>query len=310
MMYYFIVNESSGRGAARKAWLEMKREMSAAGVPFAAWTTHCAGDATALARAASVLPEKEVKVIVVGGDGTINEVINGITDFERVALGIVPMGSGNDFVRGVGLARSPREAMKIIYHAKTCRLIDVGEVRVDGHAPRRFGISAGVGLDARVCYEVEGSRHKTWLNRFGLGNFSYGLQTLSVVANMKRASGDVRFVTPSGIESCRVEEMLFLSAMNCPREGGGVPIAPTAQVNDGLFTACMVDGLSRHEAFMCLPLVAVGKHTRVPGVTYLNASHIEMSLDTPLIVHADGEVLGCGHDIVFDIKPKALRLLA
>lgn len=309
-MYYFIVNESSGRGSARRAWLEMKREMSAAGVPFAAWTTRCKGDATALARAASALPEKEVKLIVVGGDGTINEVLNGIGDFERVSLGIVPMGSGNDFVRGVGLPRTPRAAMNAIYHAKTRRLIDLGEVRVDGHAPRRFGISAGVGLDARVCDEVDGSMHKTWLNHFGLGHLSYSLQTLSVVANMKGASGTVRFVTPFGIETCEVEELLFLSAMNCPREGGGVPVAPTARVNDGLFTACMVSGLSRREVYPRLPLLLLGKHTHLQGVTYLNASRIEMALELPLTVHADGEVLGGGREIVFDIKPKALRLMA
>ena len=83
-----------------------------------------------MARAASALPEKEVKLIVVGGDGTINEVLNGIGDFERVSLGIVPMGSGNDFVRGVGLPRTPRAAMNAIYHAKTRRLIDLGEVRM------------------------------------------------------------------------------------------------------------------------------------------------------------------------------------
>lgn len=309
-MYYFIVNESSGRGSARRAWLEMKREMSAAGVPFAAWTTRCKGDATALARAASALPEKEVKLIVVGGDGTINEVLNGIGDFERVSLGIVPMGSGNDFVRGVGLPRTPRAAMNAIYHAKTRRLIDLGEVRVDGHAPRRFGISAGVGLDARVCDEVDGSMHKTWLNHFGLGHLSYSLQSLSVVANMKGASGTVRFVTPFGIETCEVEELLFLSAMNCPREGGGVPVAPTARVNDGLFTACMVSGLSRREVYPRLPLLLLGKHTHLQGVTYLNASRIEMALELPLTVHADGEVLGGGREIVFDIKPKALRLMA
>lgn len=309
-MYYFIVNESSGRGAARKSWLEMKREMSVAGVPFAAWTTRGKGDATALARAASALSEKEVKLVVVGGDGTINEVLNGITDFERVALGIVPMGSGNDFVRGVGLPLSPREAMQAIFHAKTRRLIDIGEMRVDEHAPRRFGISAGIGLDARVCDEVDGSLHKTWLNRFGLGHLSYSLQTLSVVANMKGASGEVRFITPFGVEVCQVQDLLFLSAMNCSREGGGVPIAPTAQANDGLFTACMVSGLSRREVFPRLPLLLLGKHTHLHGVTYLNASRIEISLDTPLTVHADGEVPGGGRDIIFEIKPKALRLLA
>ena len=87
-------------------------------------------------------------------------------------------------------------------------------------------------------------------------------------------------------------------------------MAPTARVNDGLFTACMVSGLSRREVYPRLPLLLLGKHTHLHGVTYLNASRIEMALELPLTVHADGEVLGGGREIVFDIKPKALRLMA
>lgn len=308
-MYYFIVNESSGRGYARKAWLEIKREMATAGVPFLAWTTRCPGDATALARAASALPGKEIKLIVVGGDGTVNEVLNGIADFKRVSLGIVPMGSGNDFGRGLGLPRHPRQAMEVIHHAKVSRRIDIGQVRVDGHAPRRFGISAGVGLDARVCYEVDHSRHKTWLNHFGLGQFSYSLQTLSVVSSMQGAGGRVRFHTATGVKEHCFEKLLFMAAMNCPWEGGGVPVAPTAQVSDGYFTACMVSDLNRRQTFPKLPLLLFGRHTHLQGVDYLEAQRIEVSLDTPLMVHADGEVLGAGHEIQFEILPKALRLL-
>ncbi len=308
-MYYFIVNEASGRGFARKAWQEMKRDMSRADVPFAAWTTRGAGDATALARAASALPGEEIKLIVVGGDGTINEVLNGITDFDRVALGVIPMGSGNDFARGLRLPRHPRQAMARIHHSTGNRRIDLGRVQIDGHAPRLFGISSGVGLDARVCYEVDHSQEKTLLNHLGLGSLAYGIKTLSVVATMDAAAGTVRFYSGKGMRECDFERLLFLSTMNFPWEGGGVPIAPTASGEDGAFTVCMASGYERVQAFTKLPLLALGRHRHLAGVEYLNARRVELDLEAPLMVHADGEVPGAGRHIVFDILPKKLRIL-
>ena len=105
MMIYFIVNNTARTGKSRAIWLEMKELLENRSIEYKAYQTKYAGHATELARKISSLPEDRIYLITVGGDGTLNEVINGISDFSRIVLGILPIGSGNDFARGMGISR-------------------------------------------------------------------------------------------------------------------------------------------------------------------------------------------------------------
>ena len=97
--------------------------------------------------------------------------------------------------------------------------------------------------------------------------------------------------------------------MNFPWEGGGVPIAPGASAEDGYFSVCLAQDLSRRQVLAKLPRLALGKHIHTAGVTLLPASRVSVQLDTPQYVHADGEVAGKSRHVVFEVLPKALRVL-
>lgn len=308
-MITFIVNEASGRGRGGKIWRALRREMLEQELPFRAWCTRSPGEATALAQLACQDAQELQKLVVVGGDGTVNEVLNGISDFAQIALGVVPIGSGNDFVRGLGLPRDPRAALERVFAASGDARIDLGQVCVDGQAPRRFGISAGIGMDAWVCAQVDASRAKAGLNRFGLGSFSYGLMTLSAAWNLETANGNVTFTTPYGRHRQDLSNLIFLACMNFPWEGGGVPIAPEASAVDGCFSVCFAENLERSQVFAKLPLLALGRHPHTEGVTLLKASRVEVQLEMPLYVHADGEVPGRVRRVTFDVLPQKLRVL-
>lgn len=308
-MITFIVNEASGRGRGGKIWRALRREMLEQELTFRAWCTRSPGEATALAQLACQDAQELQKLVVVGGDGTVNEVLNGISDFAQIALGVVPIGSGNDFVRGLGLPRDPRAALERVFAASGDARIDLGQVRIDGQAPRRFGISAGIGMDARVCAQVDASRAKAGLNRFGLGSFSYGLMTLSAAWNLETANGNVTFTTPYGRHRQDLSNLIFLACMNFPWEGGGVPIAPEASAVDGCFSVCFAENLGRSQVFAKLPLLALGRHPHTEGVTLLKASRVEVQLEMPLYVHADGEVPGRVRRVTFDVLPQKLRVL-
>lgn len=308
-MITFIVNEASGRGRGGKIWRALRREMLEQELPFRAWCTRSPGEATALAQLACQDAQELQKLVVVGGDGTVNEVLNGISDFAQIALGVVPIGSGNDFVRGLGLPRDPRAALERVFAASGDARIDLGQVCVDGQAPRCFGISAGIGMDAWVCAQVDASRAKAGLNRFGLGSLSYGLMTLSAAWNLETARGSVQLTTPQGVLTRDLRALIFLACMNFPWEGGGVPIAPGADAADGCFSVCLADDLSRAQVFRKLPLLALGRHTHTEGVSLVSATRVEVQLDTPLFVHADGEVPGRARSAVFDVLPQKLRVL-
>ena len=308
-MITFIVNEASGRGRGGKIWRALRREMLEQELPFRAWCTRSPGEATALAQLACQDAQELQKLVVVGGDGTVNEVLNGISDFAQIALGVVPIGSGNDFVRGLGLPRDPRAALERVFAASGDARIDLGQVCVDGQAPRHFGISAGIGMDAWVCAQVDASRAKAGLNRFGLGSFSYGLMTLSAAWNLETANGNVTFTTPYGRHRQDLSNLIFLACMNFPWEGGGVPIAPEASAVDGCFSVCFAENLERSQVFAKLPLLALGRHPHTEGVTLLKASRVEVQLEMPLYVHADGEVPGRVRRVTFDVLPQKLRVL-
>ena len=308
-MITFIVNEASGRGRGGKIWRALRREMLEQELPFRAWCTRSPGEATALAQLTCQDAQELQKLVVVGGDGTVNEVLNGISDFAQIALGVVPIGSGNDFVRGLGLPRDPRAALERVFAASGDARIDLGQVRIDGQAPRRFGISAGIGMDAWVCAQVDASRAKAGLNRFGLGSLSYGLMTLSAAWNLETANGNVTFTTPYGRHRQDLSNLIFLACMNFPWEGGGVPIAPEASAVDGCFSVCFAENLGRSQVFAKLPLLALGRHPHTEGVTLLKASRVEVQLEMPLYVHADGEVPGRVRRVTFDVLPQKLRVL-
>lgn len=305
----FIVNEASGRGRAGKIWQRMRRALLDMGIPFQDWRTHQPGEATALAALASQQPGETVRLVVVGGDGTINEVLNGITDFSRIALGVVPIGSGNDFARGLRLPRDPAQALERALSADGSVRIDLGQVMTDGHAPRRFGISAGVGMDAWICAEVDASLAKSGLNHCGLGNLTYGFMTLSAACHLQTACGQARFMTPQGVYTRSLCDLIFMACMNFPWEGGGVPVAPGADARDGCFSVCLAESLSRPQVFAKLPRLALGRHVHTNGVTLLNASRIDVQLDAPLYVHADGEVPGRVRRATFEVLPQTLRVL-
>ena len=258
-MITFIVNEASGRGRGGKIWRVLRREMLEQELPFRAWCTRSPGEATALAQLACQDAQELQKLVVVGGDGTVNEVLNGISDFAQIALGVVPIGSGNDFVRGLGLPRDPRAALERVFAASGDARIDLGQVCVDGQAPRRCG--------------------------------------------------SVQLTTPQGVLTRDLRALIFLACMNFPWEGGGVPIAPVADAADGCFSVCLADDLSRAQVFRKLPLLALGRHTHTEGVSLVPATRVEVQLDTPLFVHADGEVPGRARSAVFDVLPQKLRVL-
>ena len=151
--------------------------------PYSIWRTEYVGHATKLAKEISKLDEKEIKLVVVGGDGTINEVVNGIADFGKIRFGIIPTGSGNDCARGLGISGKPEELLLRILESNGNQSIDLGKVswkENDRINSRVFMISSGVGMDALVCKKAMTSRIKKVLNRIVFIG-ALGLMVVSVV---------------------------------------------------------------------------------------------------------------------------------
>ena len=175
VMYYFIINPASQSDRGYKIWKKIEQRLVRDGVEYQAYLTEYAGQATEYARKLTSHCKEARVIVVVGGDGTMNEVVDGIVSCDMVTLGYIPVGTGSDLARGLRLSRRPMRGLRRIFKARRIRQIDYGVIAYgdDVLRHRRFIVSAGIGLDAEVCQHMQRSAIKNICNRIHLRRLSY-----------------------------------------------------------------------------------------------------------------------------------------
>ena len=309
-MLYFIVNEKSKSGNAKQIWMDIEEVLKVRNVSYQAFVSEYRGHAGKLAAEICAMDDDDICLVAVGGDGTANEVINGITDFEKVRFGVVPTGSGNDLARGLSLSKDPKNGVIHILNAmKKTRedtwCMDLGEVSF-GEEKRLFAISAGIGLDALVCKKALKSKIKDFLNKIRLGKLTYLVLTVQSLFTMQTADAELIFDQEEGLQK---RGMIFTAAMNFKAEGGGVPMAPAASARDGKLSFCEAAGIPKWRTFLCLPFLVAAKHTSIKGFSVTDAKECTIRLNRPMVVHADGEYCGEVAKVHFRCLPGKLRVL-
>lgn len=288
----FIVNPTAGHGRALKTWKRIEplaAQLGEYGVKFTERPRH----GEELAREAA--NEGFDRVICLGGDGTINEVGNGLMG-TGAALGVVPTGTGNDWVRTVGIGPDPAEACRVAFQGRLVKM-DVGLAR--GY--RHFFNIAGIGFDAEVARRV---------NDYGpvLKTFGGTLPSLlGIVGTLFHFTGakvkvemDGRVLTP--------DRMLLMAVGIARYFGGGMKILPEAIINDGLFEIAWGEDLSRIELIKLVGKIYGGAHAGHPKVTIARARQVTASAEQPVAFHLDGDVVG-SLPVTFEILPQALDVV-
>lgn len=312
MKLHFILNTTAKTGGASSVWREIHSVLMREEINFEVHPTTYPGAASDIAGQLSVSDEKAVYLIAIGGDGTLNEVLNGITDFEKVRLGIIPAGSGNDFVRGTGLRsasdgfRAILESIRSEKQGHVLPRMDLGVVSYQGKT-RTFGISAGIGLDAIVCKKALTSKLKRILNRLHIGQLTYLLLTVQTLFSMKTANVELRY--SENKTTRQIRKLIFAASMNLYAEGGGVPMAPEADPRDGKLSLCMAYGIPKAVTFFFLPFLVAGKQKHLPGFSILSADSFTLHTDRPVTLHLDGEYGGEVTDVTFSCRKGVLTLL-
>ncbi len=298
---HFIVNTHAKTGKAEQLWESLEKILLQRKVTYEAHITMYQHHATVIA-AELTATDDEVFLVVCGGDGTVNEVLNGIRDLSCVTFGYIPLGSANDFARGVGIKESPEIILNKILDSREHDYIDIGQISwKDGS--RRFVISAGAGIDAMVCRRALTSKLKVFLNQIHLGSLTYGLLTISSLFQSPFVHGTV--VTEDEKKK-DLPKVIFIAAMNFCCEGGGVPMAPRASGVDGRLSICCVYGIPRLLCLFCFPFLLAGKHEKIKGFDVIDTSEFHVTFDKPMVVHADGEDCGDQTEVTFLIHPGAL----
>lgn len=288
MGVYFIVNPIAGGGRAKEFIKKAEPILRAKGLPFTIGYTQYPRHAEELAR--QVDYNTYSKVVSVGGDGTLNEVINGL-DLERGVLGVIPAGSGNDLIKSLDVPEDPFQALEGVLAGREQR-IDLGYVN-----QKRFINVAGIGLDVEVLLETER------LRKVIKGKIAYILGVFKALINFK--GNEVELV----IDNRVFRENLMLCAIgNGQFIGGGMRILPDADLEDGLLDVCLVKKMPKLRLLYFFPRVFKGAHIGLPEVVLVRGSQVTIKKPDQPLINVDGEILQ-GTTPTFRLDHRALRIL-
>lgn len=310
-MYYFIVNPNSGRGSGLKVWNQTKEYLQSIGITYDVFFTAKQGDAMAKAYELSKKQEEltggdSLTIIAVGGDGTINEVINGLDFSKNVIFGCIPSGSGNDLCRSLGFPQGTASILKKLFTNGYVREMDYGVLtNADGTLNRRFLVSCGIGFDAAVCHKLEVSRFKNLCNKCGMGKLAYTIVGAGCFFAEKPVKASMNV---DGERQMEAKSLFFCSVQNHPYEGGGYKFAPNAQWNDGMLDMSIVSSRSKLRLFPILLNKKGGLHEN-GTVRFVPGRDITIHTEKPLPMHADGELMGIQSDVTIRCVRGQIKVL-
>ncbi len=292
----FIINPVAGGGRGRRAQAQIVTllgQRASRAVEFA--STQRPGHAVDLARegAASGFDP----IVAVGGDGTVHEVANGLLSSGAAMprLAVIPIGTGNDFARSVGIPTELRAAVSVAAGGTgRTRVVDAARC-----GDRYFVVLAGTGFAARVASAVNDS--PSWSK---IGALPFVFHTLREVLTNRNV---LLTITLDG--ATRIHQPTFMVYVsNCRFSGGGMQLSPEAQPDDGLLDVCLVGDASRRDVVTMLPKVFSGGHVGHPTVSLHRASTVRVEGPPHVQVQADGEVIGA-LPMEVSVVPGALRVL-
>lgn len=306
-MYYFIVNPNSRSGKAALIWKDLEKVLQERNIEYKTFFTEYKGHAALLSASitADLPADTSLRLIAVGGDGTIQEILSGVKDLSRITFGYIPTGSGNDFCRSMKLPQNPMEALDLILSDKRPHPMDVPHISC-GSNSSRFAISCGIGFDAAVCHEVGVTPMKKILNKIGLGKLVYLFVALKQLFFLKPSP---MTLTMDGDRVEKFSKVYFTAVMNQKYEGGGFKFCPDASPSDGYLDVIVVDSLSKPKVLCCLPTAFFGKHTHFNGIHIFRCKKIDIHSDARLAVHKDGESAGLLHDFSVCMEPEQLNMI-
>ncbi len=297
--YSFIINPMAGKGRGKKLFhtLEslIRRHFPDSEIILTERRMH------AFELASERKNNSGSTVIAVGGDGTVNEVGNGLIGGNAV-MSVIPIGSGNDFVKMFGIPTDITKAVEKIKHG-TIRDSDAGFVTinaVDGNETKRYFLNGiGIGFDAAVANQTTKFKHLRGVSLYAFSVavvlFNYKTPNMMMSMNGAIMNGE-HFLIAIGNGKCA---------------GGGFYLTPEAEIDDGLLDVCLVDNVSIPQVVKIFPKVMKGKHKGHNKVHFYRTDALRIETKGEIMVHADGEVLATqARDINIEVVPKALKVLA
>lgn len=320
--YHFICNPASKSGKGIEFWDTVEKYLKDEGIEYDVLFSQKPGHIKNLVETVTsehLNDVEPVNVILLGGDGTLDEALQGIKDFSKMNLGYIPTGSGNDFSRALPYTGDTIEDLKRILSIDKPMKIDLGKLEyldyTEDRAPLKegpidsihyFDVSCGIGLDAAICEQALVSKFKNFLNKIGMGSLIYALVAVKLLFVDKKPHVVLKL---DGDKEVELKKTRFIAGMNTCFEGGGFKFAPDAVCDDGYLDVCAVSNIPVLEALKVMLSAPSGGHVNNKHVDTYHIKNYEVKSDIPLWVHTDGEVFTKSSHIKVSVEPGILNFL-
>lgn len=288
--YHFIVNTHSGSDKGKTIWGNILPFIKKQQIDYKIYLPDSADDTTLLVSRLTGSLNEDIHIVVVGGDGTINAVLQGIVDFEHTLLSCIRIGSGNDFARNMNIPKSYEENILHLLNSPKEYKLDYGEatyITTSGEKnTKRFIISSGIGYDAAICEEVGRSKLKQLLNKLHLGRLVYVCIGVKQIFEKKVVKA---YLQLDNEKTRKIDKMFFTVGMIHSQEGGGVPFCPHANPTDGMFHVCLVQDMPKWKLLLAVCLVYFKKHLLFKKITEHKCKNLRIKTKEAMWFHMDGE---------------------
>ena len=299
MSRVFLVNPAAANGSTGRRWPELARRAAALGLQGETLVSERPGHLAELAAEAAAAGA--TAIVVVGGDGTVHEVVDGLARAgasDRVELGLIPFGTGRDFARSLRIPRRLDDALEVVRGGRV-RTVDIGRATYasdNGEAVAHFANFAGAGISGAIA-----DRANRTTKAFG-GRLSFIWATLAVFTRWQPTEMTVE------IDGERRQVLLLEAlAMNGDYTAGGMWVAPEASLEDGTFDVVLIGDFSKAEFTTTFPKIYRGAHVSHAKVEILRARELRVDAPSPLPIVLDGEQPGTT-PVRFEVVPGALRV--
>jgi diacylglycerol kinase (ATP) len=295
---YFIVNPMAGNEESLKIWKKAEEILNSKAVPHEVFFTEEKGHALRLTKEILSGTNLETRMIAVGGDGTVNEMINGAIGFPHAIIGSLAAGSGNDYVRGIQKTESVEEALSL-FQDNAFSAVDIGQFETNGKVGY-FINSLGMGIDAEISAEADRSPLKKWFNFVRAGKLIYLFIFIKKIFSYQPSCMELI------IDGNRhlLKKVWFIVIANQPYFGGGMKISPMSKLDDGRLNVIVVHDITMLKLLTVFITVLWGGHLNIKNVDSFSGERIKMKNHGSVKIQSDGEIVGMGEVAAVVLKEK------
>lgn len=303
MKLIFVLNPKAGGSSARRKRRRLVEALTFSDLDYEIRYTEHPRHALHLSRTAA---EAGHAVVAVGGDGTVHEVASGIIESGAdVPMGVLPMGTGNDFAKMLDIPRTLVKTLQFIDTSK-CARIDYGQIQWDsptGAGTGHFVNIGGTGFDAKVAAAASSFKFLT-------GTLRYAASVLGTLRRWEAPEVTVQSYLRDEVVYTYDGPLFLVLAGNGVCSGGGFFLTPGASILDGMLDVCVIRALPISRVLTLMPAALRGRHAGAPEVSIEKVERVHITSDVPLFIQADGEILTVGAtEIEIRVVPGGLRIL-